>query len=1617
MTKTKTRLISAVIAVLVVAAALFLLLPTVLSTTASGEVWSGQAADSFATGDGTEANPYQIKTAEELALLAKKVNAGETSYASAYYRLTADIVLNESLEDTPNEWTAIGTDATPFTGKFSGDGHTISGIVINKSDEDYQGLFGYSTGTIMNVGVINSSISGSWYVGGVCGINDGTITNCYSTGAVSGSWYVGGICGENYGTIENCYSTGTVSGTGGFVGGVCGLNTGTIENCYSTGAVSGLDYSVGGVCGYDNYGTITNCYYDTDFCSVGGIDGSDVDGSATGISTAALCGSTLPTGFDSGVWTVGSAGDVTKTEGNHGKKTYTLPSLNGVGLAATYEEKYYNFGTNGSDDWQTYTEISTAEELQNINNNLGGNYVLTANITLTAPAAGSSNWTAIGTSPNPFTGKFDGDGHTISGIVINKSGENYQGLFGCSAGTIMNVGVINSSISGGDFVGGVCGQNNYGTIKNCYSTGAVRGTNDYVGGVCGENMFGSTIKNCYSTGEVSGSTDVGGVCGKNNATVENCYSAGAVRGAGNNVGGVCGRGEYGTIKNCYYDTDFHTKNAIGNNNQGTANNVTGKTTTALCGSLPAGFDSAVWTAGSFTIDPEDGKKATATFPQLKVFENTSAPTTTLSLYNFGTDEAPKWDTYTEISTAEELKALSNDSTKWSGNYVLTANITLTAPAEGGSNWTAIGTPSNHFTGKFSGDGHTISGIVINSTADYQGLFGYLGQIGTIMNVGVIDSSISGGNLVGGVCGYSDLSTITNCYSTGEVSGKSKVGGVCGQNDGGGTITNCYSTGEVSGDYSVGGVCGQNDYTIENCYYLEGCNAVGTSFSCNEGTSKTETQFKNGSVCYLLNGSTSTNPVWYQLLETENYPNLDSKNSANRTVYQCTPCTVVFSNTEGQTAEHSCVVGTKHICEKCEDRHDAVFTADDTADTISICHGFGTVTLKAPTENLTYDGTAKAATVEGELTGFDTPKILYKLKDSAEAAVETAPINAGTYVASITYTISETNYSVSVEYTIGKAELTVEADTYKVSKVYDGTTNEGTGSGEFKVNGLVGEDSVTISVDSIGKYTSADVGASNVTVTISLTDASGNYTLGNTTVSVPAEITAKAITPTVEGSGTHTYTGSAITPNVTVKDGTTVLVKDKDYTITVTNNINAGVATVTITAKSGGNYTFSERTLNFQIFKATPNVTAPTAKTGLVYNGTAKELISAGSTNFGTLVYSLNENGEYSTAIPKGTNAGTYTVYYKVQGDSNVYDTAANTVAVSIGKAAVTITANSYTVKVDEHLPTFEYKVSGLVNNEALPIEVNVSCTAADSSTEGTYPITVSGAAESTNYAFTYMNGNLIITKKEIQTITADDVTLTYGNAGKKITAATSGDGALSYEVKTGEDVIDVAEDGTITAKKAGTATVEIKAEETTTYAKTSKTVAVTVSKAAVTIKANSYSVYVGDELPTFGYTVTGLASGDSLNFTPVLSCAAADTSTAGTYTITVKINVAEDDKYIYTAQNGTLTVKKKSSGGSSGGTGGSGGSSGGGSYRPTTPTTTNPSIGGSAKSWSDVAADLGKLTSSSEATIELNGSNSVPVDVIKAISDKGSKVTLVIDSVFSWAVDGAEITNPAAADL
>ena len=223
--------------------------------------------------DGTKDAVYEISNAGQLYWFAGLVNgtlSGVAQNKSANAVLTADIVVNANVlksdgtlnEGTFKEWTPIATSASPYTGIFDGQNHTISGLYFNQENSYDVGLFGRNNGKIANAGILDSYFYGTSKVGGVCGNNyTGTISNCYNTGSVSGIGTAGGVSGYNYtGSITDCYNIGSVSGSEGNVGGVNGYNDGgTITNCYNTGSsVSGSGY-VGGVNGR-NQGTITNCY-------------------------------------------------------------------------------------------------------------------------------------------------------------------------------------------------------------------------------------------------------------------------------------------------------------------------------------------------------------------------------------------------------------------------------------------------------------------------------------------------------------------------------------------------------------------------------------------------------------------------------------------------------------------------------------------------------------------------------------------------------------------------------------------------------------------------------------------------------------------------------------------------------------------------------------------------------------------------------------------------------------------------------------------------------------------------------------------------------------------------------------------------------------------------------------------------------------------------------------------------------------------------------------------------------------------------------------------------------------------------------------------------------------
>ena len=152
--------------------------------------------------------------------------------------------------------------------------------------------------------------------------------------------------------------------------------------------------------------------------------------------------------------------------------------------------------------------------------------------------------------------------------------------------------------------------------------------------------------------------------------------------------------------------------------------------------------------------------------------------------------------------------------------------------------------------------------------------------------------------------------------------------------------------------------------------------------------------------------------------------------------------------------------------------------------------------------------------------------------------------------------------------------------------------------------------------------------------------------------------------------------------------------------------------------------------------------APAAKTGLVYTGEAQALVSAGAAVGGTVQYKL-DNGTYSEIIPAVTNAGTYTVWYKVVGDESHNDVAEASVSVTVEQAELTIEANTLTAFIGSEMPSLAYTVEGLIGNDTLIAEPVLS-TAAVMYIAGQYDIVPHSANAGSNYTINYVNGTLYL---------------------------------------------------------------------------------------------------------------------------------------------------------------------------------------------------------------------------------------------------------------------------------
>ena len=848
-------------------------------------------ATSFAGGSGTENDPYEIETAEQLAFLSYVVRYANSFYADLYYEQTADIDVSTYY------WYPIGSISSTyaFKGHYNGNGFTISGV-YTQSAENYQGLFGYINGTssnraeISNIGIVNSNIQGDLYVGGIAGyafyttINNcynmsdvtsktssstsyvggiagdsytSTITNSYNTGNVTGSGYIGGIVGFSSYTsnLSVSYNTGEISGTsyiGGiagystyssslsnvynlgniksenaYVGGVVGYNTysARVNNSYNIGNINGRN-QVGGIAGYNNNGSyvyssfnlggitaylymggivgqnasgsIYNCYYGGDCSSsVGGINGSNISGQATYLSTIVSNAknqswftattnwySAYPWNFTS-VWML--------VDG-HNEGYPVLQDVerfpDDLTESWTDSGNYATSFAGGSGTSTSPWRISTASQLarmaylvNNSNSSYGGDYyILTADVDMS-----SYYWVPIGTSSSAFSGHFDGQGFTISGVFNEYSSTSqHQGFFGYVKGTtsafasIEDIVLKDSYIIGRQDSGSIIGWMQYANVKNLYNYANVTGLYQSIGGIAGCST-NCKIINCHNYGVVtnentSGTGYTGGIAGYVNTSslILRCSNSGNVISTTNNVSGGAG---YLTGSSKMQETQNYGK-----------------------------------IEGGSGVDVGGLAGATAS---TAVVEN---------CYNSG-----------DISGSTYV-----------GGFV-------------GRN---IGTVRD-----CQNDGNVMN-LEISSTSYIGGIVGY--------NENLVDRCSNSGmvygygvSFTGGIAGsnYDADSVISNCYNTGDVTADEITGGIVGQMYSNGCVVrNCYNSGTVTGGGTYGGA-----YTYPNAVggiagYMNACdvlNCFNVGSVVNTRISDTGYQYEGGAIVGQIfnpTGGTNSRPV-------------------------------------------------------------------------------------------------------------------------------------------------------------------------------------------------------------------------------------------------------------------------------------------------------------------------------------------------------------------------------------------------------------------------------------------------------------------------------------------------------------------------------------------------------------------------------------------------------------------------------------------------------------------------------------------------------------------------------------------------------------------------------------
>ena len=786
------------------------------------------------------------------------------------------------------------TDADSYQGLFGKvAGGTVKDVTLSDAvvtgHQNVGGIVGQLTGSgsvedchaTASV-VVHAVVSLAAGHGGIAGgVNGGSLSGCSSAATLTvdaGLWdciAYGAITGALSGSMEDCLALGATVGGTGRVGALVGYKTNGntfARNYYRGCTVGGTEgatgVGVGGEAGSDNPHDRDGARSLHTLTLGDGITPSNASetktiGSTTYYASASsvLLSCELPTGYSFDGYVIHSSNNSSNQaipqSRNNPIMTYTFTPAEDVTVDTALTDRWGVTATPAADGTAEHPYvISDAEGLDLLarcvnltegypNSTFSGlHFELWADIEYdTTNLVQGNNYTAIGTNYNPFRGIFDGKGHTVSNLRIDKGGTDYQGLFGqVYEGTVDNVVVNNARIFGYYNVGAIVGYISQGTLEHCLALGSVMNGTGSVGAVAGSFMNATFDHNYYhhckakdatsdiGIGNISGCYDVS----EGDAAVEVHILTleGPVTATPDAVRTYQG--------DAYYKAE--TPVPLVAADEGYAVNAA---TISTLNSQPSTLTPS---AGlySFAMPAED---ATVTATVEDVWGVTATPAADGSAaHPYVITSRAGLDLLSQRvnlghAYADTLFLLGNDI-----SYTHSTDWDDASSTE--NNYTTIGWTKNYigtsFAGIFDGQGYTVSGIRIyrggdNNADNYQGLFGIVIG-GTVKNVTLADSRITGRSNVGGIAGAlvteGPTAHIENCHAAATVAlhavqdNAVNHGGVVGALVSGSTVGGCTSAATLSyasgltGCTKYGGIVGYLNGGLQNCLVL-GATVSGT----------------------------------------------------------------------------------------------------------------------------------------------------------------------------------------------------------------------------------------------------------------------------------------------------------------------------------------------------------------------------------------------------------------------------------------------------------------------------------------------------------------------------------------------------------------------------------------------------------------------------------------------------------------------------------------------------------------------------------------------------------------------------------------------------------------------